>query len=448
MFRDKMGIDFPRKKRAMEDSTAKKITGKIKTRMLPVFCLAAFLCASCEKPYASSKEENSLWKNEALSYMEDQPVIAYTLEEENPNILVDRWGYQAEGGKCAFIKGKDLPDFFRLVDADSHKTVYVGRLQNKGYRREQELFWAEADFGSWTTEGNYYIECDDCGRSYSFCIRKDCYETHFKTLTGQVMESCMAGQASVTAAGRMLQAYEWYPEVFPDDNGDGIPDALRAIAVWTEQFREQEPAMGDSEDYVAVLAKFSFLYQNYDKEYATECVKRASVLYDRLTCPTEEKFQALAELYRATGLSVYGNRFSEYQSVFQGKTEYTEEQLYGAMTYLCTRQKVEASLCRLFVDFIVESGESVGDQYRGWLQNACFGESILQYRAMMRMLSCADYIANNYAYNQALEGFWHYYGGTNQKAENFYEKENTDSSEYLILVTQLLAVQKESDQSE
>lgn len=412
--------------------------------MLPVFCLAAFLCASCGNSSSISGEENSLWKNNTISYMEAQPVIAYTVEEAYPNILPDRCGYSPDSEKSVLVRSKTLPDFFRLVDADTRQTVYIGRLQNTLYRKEQKVYIAEADFSSWTTEGNYYIECDGCGRSYPFIIQSGLYEQKFRELVDQVTEDCKNKEADFTEILRLLQAYEWYPELFTDENADGIPDALKAISTWTEAFREQEPAEELQADYATVLAKFSFLYQNYDKAYATECVKRASLVYDGLTCKEEEKFFPLTELYRATGLPVYGNRIAEYQSYFQNKTGYSEKELYGAMTYLCTRQKVEVSLCQLFADFIVESGENVGNSYRRQLQDACLDGETQIDMATVRILSCADYIANNYSYNQALESFAHYFGGANRKAECFYEEESGDTSEYLVLITQLIAVQEKS----
>ena len=46
--------------------------------------------------------------------MENTPIIEYTVPQATANVLVDRLGYQTYGKKEAVVKGKVLPETFRL----------------------------------------------------------------------------------------------------------------------------------------------------------------------------------------------------------------------------------------------------------------------------------------------------------------------------------------------
>ena len=120
--------------------------------------------------------------------------------------------------------------------------------------------------------------------------------------------------------------------------------------------------------YVAALAKFSYLYQKYDLQYATECLQHASAVFSKMQTPMgkdADYFYALTELYRATGLHTYRNQIQDYASYFQGNSSYLGETsyLYAAMTYLVTRQQVDVELCNTFMSDIMDRGEEVSNLY-------------------------------------------------------------------------------------
>lgn len=73
-----------------------------------------------------------------------------------------------------------------------------------------------------------------------------------------------------------------------------------------------------------------------------------------------DRFFALTELYRATNLSTYRNRILDYAGFFENNSSYPEEveYLYGSMTYLMTRQKVDMSLCETLMNNIMDRGQS------------------------------------------------------------------------------------------
>ncbi|MCM1091897.1 MAG: glycoside hydrolase family 9 protein [Butyrivibrio sp.] len=417
--------------------------------MLPVICLAAFLCGGCSVPMAG--DQGAGGEVVGAMSMESTPVIDYTVPRLFPNVLVDRNGYRVEGSKRAVVKGHKLPESFQLVDARTKAVIYSAELELVDYDQEQDLYSAYADFNEWTQAGSYYLECEYVGRSYAFSLEEDLYERFLSEVCQEMIAECRSGQISIADVNRMLLAYEWYGEVFSDENGDRIPDILEAVADWIDVAGEQEAGLGQEASYAALLAKFSFLYQNYDRQYATECLRRASVVFEQSQGGMQkdaECFYALTELYRATGLDTYMNQIAEYRMYFEGHSNYTEEDgyLYGIMTYMNTRQNVDVELCDIFMDAVMGQGEAIGGLYQEILHPLTARnngtQDLLRHASE---LACANYVMNNYQYNYVMEEFLHYLGGRNLQSLDFYELEPEYRSQYLLLLTQLSAVQGSTD---
>lgn len=420
----------------------------IRYTVLPGICLAAFLCASCNFPsdIVPHSENNGLNASKVNS-MESTPLVDYVVPQLYPNILVDVTGYRAEGMKRAAIRGRQLPKSFQLVDADTGETVLIGTLEDVEYSREQEMYSAYADFYEWEQEGNYYLECEYVGRSYTFLLEDGLYDRLLEESCQELMTACREKTVTLMDLNRMLLAYEWYGEVFADADGDEIPDVLEAVADWINDTGEDPIPEGSEAAYAAVLTKFSFLYQKYDRNFATDCLKQASVVFEQRQNNMQqdaECFHALTELYRATGLVTYRNQIEEYMTYFESHNSFTENDsyLYGAMTYINTRQKVNVELCEIFINAIMERGESISGVYREMIHPVTAhnnGAQDLLHHASE--LACANYVMNNYQYNHIMEEFLHYLRGRNAQSVDFYAVETGEKSEYLIMLAQLVAVQ-------
>lgn len=417
--------------------------------MLPVICLAAFLCAGCSVPIVNNLGMGGEVAGGA--FMESTPVIDYTVPQLFPNVLVDMTGYRVAGTKQAVVKGHKLPETFHLVDEQTKEVVYTAALESVEYDEEQELYSAYADFNEWNQAGSYYLECEYVGRSYVFSLEEGLYERLLGEICQELIAECQSGEASIADVNRMLLAYEWYGEAFPDGNGDKIPDILEAVADWIEVTGEQGADSGQEASYAALLAKFSFLYQNYDRQYATECLRRASVVLEQTRSGMQkdaEFFYALTELYRATGLTTYMDQIAEYRTYFESHSNYTEEDgyLYGIMTYMNTRQTVDVELCDMLMESVMEQGEAIGGLYQEMLHPVTArnnGTQDLLRHALE--LACANYVMNNYQYNFVMEEFLHYLGGRNLQSVDFYDLEPEYRSQYLILLAQLVVVQGGAD---
>jgi len=60
--------------------------------------------------------------------------------------------------------------------------------------------------------------------------------------------------------------------------------------------------------------------------------------------------------------------------------------------------------------------------------------------AHAEQLACANYVMNNYQYNHVMEEFLHYLRGRNTQSVDFYEADMGEKTEYLLMLTQLVAV--------
>lgn len=375
--------------------------------------------------------------------MEEVPIINYTVPQLKPNILVDQLAYCSEGKKEAAVKCRELPEGFRLMDAATGEVVYSGSLEKISYNDEAGVYTGLAVFSDFTEEGRYYLECDKIGRSLSFAIQANAYERLFLEVYQELIAACREQAASVSNVTVLLTVYEWYPAIFPDEDGNEIPDVLEEAAEWIARREQTGEHVKDSILYVAALAKFSYLYQKFDIDYATECLQHASAIFtqEESIGQDADHFYALTELYRAAGLSAYRNQIADYTTFFQKNTSFLEEQsyLYGAMTYMSTRQTVDITLCNVFMDSLMGRGEELSERY---------GEMIDPFTARnngaddllksVRELSCCNYILNNYEYTGIMEEFLHYLLGKNEGAVCFYPQEG-EKSGYLFLLGQLAA---------
>lgn len=379
--------------------------------------------------------------------MESTPVVDYSVPRLLPNVLVDIKGYTAECEKQAAVKGHELPETFRLMDAETGEEVYSGRLDKITYNEELGLYTGYAAFDEYTAEGTYYLECDIVGQSYRFDIQDSTYAELFQEAYESLTGACRDRSLEIPEAISLLVTYEWYSEVFPDENQDQIPDVLKALQSWISYMEESELDAGNNALYAAFLAKFSYNYQKFDQTYATDCLRRASTVFGQTQNTLSrdaDAFLALTELYRATGLRTYRNQISDYKGFFENNGSYLEEPgyLYGIMTYMSTRQKVDVELCELFMTNLTNRGEEISKRYEDMIHPVTArnnGADDLLKSAVE--LSCANYVLNSYQYTKITEEFLHYLMGQNVESVCFYPEEG-DRCSYILLFAQMMKMHK------
>lgn len=418
--------------------------------LLLLLCLMAGSCSGCGKEQEVTEDNtNTIIKNPyagAVS-MEGTPVIDYVVPRLLPNILVDTKGYLAGGRKAAAVKGKKLPQEFALVDAQTGKEVYRGSLEEITYHSEAGIYSGYADFSDYEETGNYYVECDRIGRSTSFSIRDQQYTVLFEEIYEELLESCRQKTISLPEAAALLEAYDWYEEIFPDEDRDQVPDVLKELRSFVSYMEENGVEENQEALYAAFLAKFSYIYQKFDKGYATDCLKRASTVFGQVKNTVgrdADTFFALTELYRATGRYKYRQQILEYRSFFEDNSSYLEERsyLHGGMTYIDTRQKVDMELCNGFMNNLRDRAEEISKHYAEMIHPVTArnnGPGDLLKGVVI--LSCVNYVQNNYQYTEIMEDSLHYLMGRNQESVCFYDN-GEDRSSYLLLLAQLAALHR------
>ena len=255
------------------------------------------------------------------------------------------------------------------------------------------------------------------------------------------------------AINNLLLAYELYDSVFTDEvgipeSGNDIPDVLDEVkyeiewllkmqdatsgAVYSAVSTIQNPdetyqmyvdsvTMEATIQFAATMAKFSYLYQSYDVNFATQCLRAADRAYrygeKYLEDVSQEAyFYASAELYRATGNNTYRNKVNQYLKAEEKEDLKNDYVFWGCVTYLSTKQRVDVNLCdRLITELLSDVEEiSFASKNSKYLtegnkeQNN--NKELLQ---KMVRLAVVDHIITNHEYMTVLENHLHYFLGRN-----------------------------------
>lgn len=258
------------------------------------------------------------------------------------------------------------------------------------------------------------------------------------------------------AINNLLLAYELYADVFTDDVGipeseNGIPDIIDEIkyevdwllkmqdtksgAVYSAvsvmngssasyQLYIEQVTMDATIHFAATMAKFSYLYQNYDMDFATQCIKAADRAYryageyinDVLP---EDYFFAATELYRATGTYTYRKVVHNYLENESELDMYSDSVFWGCVTYLSTKQKVDSNLCAKVISKLMRDVEEISYDSKAskYLTegNAEQDNNALLLQKMTR-LAVVDHIITNHEYTTVLENHLHYFLGRNAQS--------------------------------
>lgn len=287
--------------------------------------------------------------------------------------------------------------------------------------------------------------------------------------------------------GIMLLAYELYGDSFTDhmgipESGNGIPDILDEVRYeiqWLLKMQDattggvyagvtvydQTPGKAanayvdpagpeSSRAFAMVLSKFSYLYQNYDTEYATNCLKAADRAWKYAELKDPEgmdawKFSAAAELYRASGLWSCHKVVTDFLQTGVYQEEMDEITFLGCVTYVSTKQKVNTELCSEVMKVLMDKAEGVSLKAResvyGTEGNQQQDNNALLLQNMM-YLTMIDHVITNHEYETVIENHLHYFMGRNAKSvsyiDNVGEKNYREIDESLGIMKQFDADSK------
>lgn len=460
----------------------------LKGHLLPLFLACSILLTGCQfKDVTGNSMTEQMDQNLTWGMV---PTFDYEMPVERPVILVDSQGYYEKSTKNAFFEAKNAPTGFSVLEKATDKVVYTGEVvlkENVGYI---------GTFTELQTPGEYYIKSDGIGCSYYFKIGNDSFGNTEDLLKKKLEENQeLLVQETDTKEvcdilGYLLMGYEIYPQLYCErwnDSGkqsgeDGKNTEISAepffkfLQNYTNCLLAMQDSVsggvyggivpttgsraGQSEEnpdsqllkeisaestacFSAVMAKFGYLFQQYDMNYATTCLKASAKAWKYLESIEKEgntfssdnickKFLAASELYRASN----DVRYHIYIKQNQDTILSNQEDIYGWIgkcTYLSTRRKVDKEICDQMMSGFLKRAEQIASQSK---QNPYLtrSEEIDQILIDMTIMGIVDYVITNHEYSTVIENHIHYCLGRNSKSIDYSpELSAKDSARFLFL---------------
>lgn len=415
-------------------------------RQKVILCLLSLMlfltgCASVETQTAQGMSEMT-------GGMEKEAVIEYEIPESNPGILINQAGYSLQSDKIAIFRGENLPETFRVYNAESKNQVYEGTVEEKGIDKLTGEKVAYGSFSDFKVPGDYYIQADILGYSYTFSIGRQVYQELLETNLQQLCEDLRSKtqltsdevRQNCEAVINMLLANEMHGTAFHDDmgimeSGNEVSDLVDVLLIQVTLLSNQKDMVLASEDwnmvayYAAALAKFSYTYKEYDSAVATSCLQLADMVWKYMDqngqkVNADMRFMAAAELYRASGAQKYHFYIKEYAAALEKKIE-SREAFYGAVTYISTKQAVDVELCTGLMKEIMAEAEAISTgskefYYQVDLDETKDGNEEILWN--MVVLTVADYIISNHEYATVITNHLHYLLGRNPLAVSYIDE--------------------------
>ncbi|MCM1037737.1 MAG: glycoside hydrolase family 9 protein [Ruminococcus sp.] len=273
------------------------------------------------------------------------------------------------------------------------------------------------------------------------------------------------------AIDNLLLAYELYGSVFTDgigipESGNDIPDILDEVkyeidwllkmqdaasgAVYsavsminnpdsTYQMYVDSVSMDATIHFAATMAKFSYLYQSYDMDFATQCLRAADRAYRYAEnypqdASAEAFFYAAAELYRATGNYSYRNVIHQYLNDNEVVDMGNDPVFWGCVTYLSTKQRVDVNLCEKVIKILLSDVEDISYASKNSKYLTEGNKEQTNNRELLQKmvrLAVVDHIITNHEYMTVLENHLHYFLGRNGLSISYID--DTGSRNYDVI---------------
>lgn len=463
--------------------------------VLALIVTAAMLLSGCAVniPFPEKSKTEQAEPEFTLETLGLTPDFSYERPAEKPGIRTDRMGYLPESMKTAVFRGKKLPESFQVIAKDSGECVYEGDVRMGG-NEEDGILTGYGTFTELKEEGSYYIQCERIGCSYYFEIGKEAYLETAKEL-GQLIEGAQSGGNTVRESmeicetlSYLLMTYEMYPTLpakiwnsgYTEDedtkiNGEKFFKMLRAetdlllsiqdektggvykeaktelIAEEGGQALQPEISAEATAVYAGTMAKYSYLYQEYDWDYANICLKAAAKAWRYLdreerngTLPVGEvitgRIYAASELYRASNERTYHNYMLQNSELMVNR----KEDLYllmGKVAYLSTRRQVDHELCSQMMSGLMENAGRIAAEGKKetFLVKEKETDAILWN---MTALALTNYAIMNHEYVTVIENHLHYLLGRNEEAALLLEKPDSVQAAKLLLLFSVVEAER------
>ena len=181
--------------------------------------------------------------------------------------------------------------------------------------------------------------------------------------------------------------------------------------------------------FAATMARFSYIYQNYDREFATQCLKAADRAYRYVEkyladVSMEEYFHAATELYRATGNQRYHTVIKDYLAQNPEPDMDNDFVFWGCVTYLATKQRVDVILSSSVIQVLMQKGEQISFASKESKLLVKTDERQSNNATLLKdmsRLAVVDHIITNHEYATVMENHLHYMLGRNLQAISYLD---------------------------
>lgn len=85
-------------------------------------------CASLKKETIGQFEAD-------FDSMEEEVQFSYEVPVSTPGIIVDQLGYRTRSAKGVIFQGREIPDYFQVIDENSGEVVFTGISENKEWNK-------------------------------------------------------------------------------------------------------------------------------------------------------------------------------------------------------------------------------------------------------------------------------------------------------------------------
>lgn len=261
----------------------------------------------------------------------------------------------------------------------------------------------------------------------------------------------------------LLLAYELNPDCFSDDlgipeSGDAIPDLLNEVQYeieWLLKMQDvstgavyesvsvttpknslvqpsylEAPSVAATESFAVAMAKFGYLFQNFDVKYATKCLQASDrAMYylnkNMQDVDATKYFEASTELFRATGYQNYHKIVTGFLAEEQNIDLENPNVFLGVVTYLSTKQKVDKKLCSVAMKKLMRTVEDLSYETKkeAYITTKKITPKVLRYLLnQTSQIAVVNYIITNTEYETILEKYIHFFMGNNEGGTCYVEQ--------------------------
>ena len=252
-----------------------------------------------------------------------------------------------------------------------------------------------------------------------------------------------------------------------DEKNGGIYKSMEARSLTEESGQSNNAKISDEATaaFAGTMAKYGYLYQQYDRDYANICLKAAAKAWRYLSSrqsgaeqSAEDSisagvsaatgmFYAASELYRASNEVVYHNYILQNQElVVSRKTDLYL--LMGKVTYLSTKRSVDHELCsQIMSELMLEAEKTAANQKTGLFYVEDEEADAVMWD--MTALALANYAVMNHEYATVIENHLHYLFGRNAEGVFLIEEpEGKEAARVLLLLSLVEAERKIIEEAE